>query len=410
MSTGLPTMSDFTVIAIIAAYNEEDIVGQVLRALIAEGVQVYFIDNASTDRTVQEVEPHLGRGVIGIEQLSTGDASGAPGNSVFRWESILRRKEALGQTLAADWFIHHDADEFRESPWRGMTLRDSIRQVDVAGFNAIDFEVFNFPPTTAVLPPGADIRQAFTHYEPPHDYDRLQIKCWKKSAEPIDLVASGGHDARFTGRRVFPIRFLLRHYPIRGQEHGERKILRDRRPRFAPEERARHWHVQYDDFTDGQSLVKESGNLIAYDPEVARLHLFLRNRTVEELEGTVSRFQQHVESLEAELRTREQQSIALQRSIDELNDERERLKAAIDQLQTDAAGRQAQIEALQDSRASEQRATAELNDRLTSTRQMVDELRGTLSRTEARVAELLASRSWRVTAPLRAAQRLLRGR
>jgi hypothetical protein len=414
-------MPDFTVVAIVAAYNEEDIVGQVVRALIAEGVQVYFIDNASTDRTVQEVEPHLGRGVIAIEQLSTGSGSGAAADSLFRWETILRRKEALGQTLAADWFIHHDADEFRESPWRAMTLRDAIHQVDAAGFNAIDFEVFNFPPTMAALPPEVDVREAFTRYEPPQEFDRLQIKCWKKTDQPVDLVASGGHDATFPDRRVFPIRFLLRHYPIRGQAHGERKILRDRRPRFAPEERARHWHVQYDDYTEGQSLVKESSHLIAYDPDAARLQLFLRNRTVEELERTLSRLQQHVESLE-------QQSTLLQRNIEELNDERDRLNAEIGQLHAQGAARQAQLEELHDERdrlkadAGQLRAEAaarqaqlealeqQFNDQLTSARQTVHDLREELGRNEARVAELLESRSWRVTAPLRAAQRLLRGR
>ena len=38
--------------------------------------------------------------------------------------------------------------------------------------------------------------------------------------------------ARFPGRKVFPIQFLLRHYPIRSQRHGETKVFTERKPRF----------------------------------------------------------------------------------------------------------------------------------------------------------------------------------
>ena len=47
----------------------------------------------------------------------------------------------------------------------------------------------------------------------------------------------GGHDARFPGRRVFPYKFLLLHYPARSQEQGERKVFRDRQGCRNAEER-----------------------------------------------------------------------------------------------------------------------------------------------------------------------------
>jgi hypothetical protein len=46
---------------------------------------------------------------------------------------------------------------------------------------------------------------------------------------------------------VYPFKFLLRHYPIRSQAHGERKVLVDRAPRWSPEERALGWHRQYEE-------------------------------------------------------------------------------------------------------------------------------------------------------------------
>src|SRR5882672_5085221 len=100
---------DFRVIAIVAAYNEEDIIGQAVSDLVGQGISVYFVDDGSTDGTVAEVEPFLGRGLEKIERFA-GDTSR------FCWEAILRRKEELASELDADWFLHHDADEFRESP------------------------------------------------------------------------------------------------------------------------------------------------------------------------------------------------------------------------------------------------------------------------------------------------------
>jgi len=39
-----------------------------------------------------------------------------------------------------DWYIHHDADEFREAPAPWSTLKEAIQAVDAEGYNAIDFD------------------------------------------------------------------------------------------------------------------------------------------------------------------------------------------------------------------------------------------------------------------------------
>src|SRR6476660_2964686 len=136
--------AEFSVVAIIAAYNEADIIGHVVGALIEQGVDVYFLDDGSTDGTVAAVEPYLGRGVLNIERrLAAGEDAALP---AFEWERILRRKTQLATELDASWFIHHDADEFRESPWSHLSLKDAIRQVDELGFNAIDFTSLDFWP------------------------------------------------------------------------------------------------------------------------------------------------------------------------------------------------------------------------------------------------------------------------
>src|SRR5262249_16149645 len=211
------------IVALMSAYNEADVIAQVVGDLISQGVQVYLLDHASTDDTVAQVTPFLGRGLMAIERFP--DESGFPAEDAGRyvWEHLLRRKEALAAELEADWCIHTDADELRESPSPGMFLADAFAAVDALGYNAIDFQVFNFWPTNNEFRPGDDLRRAFRYYELGAPHDRPQIKAWKRQRGPIDLSGTGGHEIRFVGRRVFPVRFVLRHYPIRSQAHGERK-------------------------------------------------------------------------------------------------------------------------------------------------------------------------------------------
>jgi hypothetical protein len=230
----------FRVVALISAYNEEDIIEPVLEHLAQNGVWSYLIDDGSTDETVARAQRWLGRGLLGIERFEATNGAGKTS-----WRALLARKQQLACELGADWYVHHDADEIRETPWPGMSLREAIRWVDRVGFNAIDFRVLNFAPVDDAFRAGMDPRTHFTRWEEPAEYDRMQRKCWKAGAPDLEL-AEGGHDVRFAGRRIFPLRFLLRHYPIRGQAHGRRKVLEERKGRFVAHELAYGWHRQYD--------------------------------------------------------------------------------------------------------------------------------------------------------------------
>jgi len=292
---------DFSVTAIIAAYNEEDIIGLCISHLLEQGVSVYLIDHSSTDGTVAEAQRFAGKGLIGIERFP--EESGFPAEDAqrFAWAHILQRKQNLAQKLDGDWFIHHDADEFRESPWPHLDLCQAIRAVHAAGYSAIDFAGFDFPPTDDSFRKGDDLRTAFRYCEPAQGFARLRINAWKRA--PVDLVSSGGHDAIIPDRRVFPIRFLLRHYPIRNQAQGERKILQERRPRWDPIERERGWHVQYDGFQAGDRFIRDPATLTAYDPDAIRLQLFLRHRGVEDLESALAVSEHDITSVQRQAAT-----------------------------------------------------------------------------------------------------------
>ena len=258
---GLPASPGFRVIALLAAFNEADVIVPTIRSLAAQGVESYVIDNWSTDGTYDLCEPLVGEGIVGLERFPPEGPV-----ATYQWSRLLRRKEELATSLAADWFIHHDVDEVRRSPWPGVGLRDALAAVDRAGFNAVDHTCIDFVPIDDAYRPGTDLESHFLYFRfgtrPGHF---MRVNTWKRRAAGVDLAPSGGHDAVFAGRRVFPYKFLLKHYPIRSQDHGERKVLRERVSRWDAEERARGWHHHYDHCQPGDRFVADPGSLRLFD-------------------------------------------------------------------------------------------------------------------------------------------------
>lgn len=238
-----PAPAGFRVAAVIHAYNEADILEEVTAHLTAQGVEVHLFDNWSTDGTWELATDLQRRGLIRYLQRFPGRAE-----NEFRLAAQTALTADYGYHCGADWVLHHDADEIRTSPWPGVTLRDALAAVSARGFTAIDSTVIDFrftPDHPAAAPP---YERSLTHFEfgrrPGHF---VQIKGWARR-EIVDLTSSGGHEARFGGRRVFPLKFLLKHYPLRTRVQAERKIFRDRLPRTAAERKERNWHTQYDTF------------------------------------------------------------------------------------------------------------------------------------------------------------------
>ena len=368
--------AEFRVVALIAAFNEGDIIAAALRHLISEGIDAYLLDDGSTDNTIQQATPFLNRGLIGIERRE------APTGVEFSWGSILARKEELARALDAHWFIHHDADEVRETPWPSIKLREGIESVDRLGYSAIDFHVLTFPPTDESYLAGRSIEDAFKYCEPGSARDWTQIKCWKNTDARVDLVSSGGHNASFAGRHVFPLRFLLRHYPVRGQRHGERKVLTERQPRFLQAERDKGWHVQYDGIRAGHNFLRNPRELERYDGAKVRARLAdsPRYEAIADRDVRIDQLTREVESV------------------------REAASRAVADL-TAALG-------IERSRIAEQVAQMRQNAELAAARERVvasalDEARRATGAARADVDALKGSRSWRLTRPLRVMQNWL---
>jgi SAM-dependent methyltransferase len=232
-----------SVAAIINVFNENDILEQVVRYLRDQGVQVHIVDNWSTDGSYEIAKKLLTQDVC----ANVIRFPAAP-SANCEWKGLLRHTAEYGARLQSDWIIHYDADEFRCAPWPSVTLAEGISFVDDLGYTAVDFTVLNFGFTDddEQVPFSAGARRFFDFGR--HPSYHLQIKAWKNQGQVIDLGSSGGHIAAFAGSRVFPLKFLTKHYPLRSTKQASTKIFRDRLPRFARENRELGWHTHYDTF------------------------------------------------------------------------------------------------------------------------------------------------------------------
>ncbi|MGH8980812.1 MAG: glycosyltransferase family 2 protein [Acidimicrobiales bacterium] len=253
--------ASFTVTAIMCTFNEAEIVDRQLDRLVAGGLHVHVVDNWSTDDTWARVQAKAQDAPITCERWPEDGPS-----PYFRLQGLLGKVEQVARTCGADWVVHHDADEIHEPPWPRTAMRDALWALEHWGFNAVDHTGVDFRPVEDAWHPGEDLAASFEWFEfPPFSSYFTLVRAWKPGAAPVDLAGTGGHQAVFAGRRVFPYKFLLRHYPIRSQAHGERKVLGERKARFDPAERAQGWHVQYDEFEEGARFLWDPADLHRWD-------------------------------------------------------------------------------------------------------------------------------------------------
>lgn len=225
------------IVAILASYNEELFIQTCLDHFISQGVEVYLIDNDSTDRTVELAHGYLGRGLIKIETH--------PRQGMYSWQPLLRRKEEVADELKADWYIHADPDEIRLPPDSQTTLAKALEDVDRADYNAVNFRTFLFLPTVE----SPDHEHAhfqrtmrwYRYMEPAYPF---QVKAWKRQGRiahrpSVELAASGGHHVNFDGLKLCPVDFKMRHYPVLSLSHAVRKYVEKT---FDPAEVEMGWH------------------------------------------------------------------------------------------------------------------------------------------------------------------------
>jgi glycosyltransferase involved in cell wall biosynthesis len=239
------------IVALIAVRNEELYIKRCLEHLESQGIETCIIDNGSTDRTLKIAESFASRGVFRIEHL--------PYNGQFELMEQLRYKEKLAKEINADWFIHQDADEIREAPKPFKTLKEGFEAADNQGFNAVNFDEFDFLPTTPEesFEDRNYVKEMKYYYfleaRPQH-----HIKAWKKTSHQIDLVSTGGHLVDFKGIKVFPVPFILRHYMALSLAHANNKYGYRK---FSSKELAKGWHKSRKIFSINNFVLPRRGEL-----------------------------------------------------------------------------------------------------------------------------------------------------
>lgn len=263
-----------SVLAIINVYNESDIIEQVVNHLLEQGVNVHIVDNWSTDGTYEKIEnlsKHNSR--IKLQRFPEKPPQ------YYEWEALLKNTEKIASESEYDWVIHYDADEIRESPWSGVTIADAISYIDSRGFNAIDFTVIDFRPTGEDnYKFGDSVQQKLSHFEfGKRSGHFVQVKGWKNiKGRKYNLASSGGHNCLFQDRKIYPIKFLNRHYPLRNQSQAKKKIFQERVNRFSPvEKNVKGWHVQYDQYTPEDMFVWKQESLIYWDRKFFEMEYFV---------------------------------------------------------------------------------------------------------------------------------------
>ena len=281
-----PAPADFRMLSIITAYNEADIIEQVVRSTLSEGSAVWVDDNWSSDGTF-EILKSLGPALAGLERFPPDGPA-----DQFQLHAQLRRKEEIAARFPGAWIVNQDADELRCSPWPGVRLRDALAFVDRCGFNCVDFTVLDFRPTDDAFDGTQDLEACVPLFEfgrRPGHFE--QQRAWRQPRTPVNLADSGGHVVEFDGKAVYPYKFLLKHYPIRSQRQAEAKVFRDRKPRFAEEQSRRGWHGQYEGLEPGARFLWSPTTLLEYRPGafestylVERLSGIGAQRVMEQLE------------------------------------------------------------------------------------------------------------------------------
>lgn len=256
------------VVAFMPVRNEADILASSLRRLIESGVMPFVLDNWSTDGS-WEIARACRRSLAGLERYPPDGRSAG-----YDLVMLRTRIAELATRVDADWYAWNDADEYLHPAWPSVTVIEALKNIQDEGFNAVEQVVAVFPPIDDAYRPGSDFVAHFRHWRPqPQTGSRPWIRMWKNTGKPLRF-RGGNHEIDFEERRVAPVPFVLRHYPLRSQQHALRKIFVDRLPRFSSNERGLGWHTHYDMVTTDQSFLENAADLHVLDESTFAAQLF----------------------------------------------------------------------------------------------------------------------------------------
>jgi len=256
-------------IGILPVYNEADVIEQVLRYHIEQGLQLIVVDNGSTDGSYEVIKNYVGRGVISVQRIITDRV---------RFQFLLTTLSAIAAIHAPDWLVLIGADEFLETrnSAKGETLIEGLIEEEKKGYEVVQFDTFEFWPTRLDNPTENDVRRRMKYY--------TWTSAWNFRAYRWSEM-SRFHEHYPTpapGRilKISPNIFVLRHYRFRSFDHGMRKTFQERLPRFAS--KSEKW-VHYDNCLPNEDFFVRDPNELNRYVEDGR---WIRSRKFDPMFGT----------------------------------------------------------------------------------------------------------------------------
>jgi glycosyltransferase involved in cell wall biosynthesis len=247
-------------LAVLCVRNEAIHMRRCMQDLIGSGLDVYLIDNESTDGTPDIAKEFLGRGLIGIESL--------PWNKEYSQSEQLRAKQRVYGVADHDWLVHVDADEWLCSPIEGQSLLQGLAAADEAGYNCVNFHEAVFVPLQGedfYVEDYAAKMSSYYFFQP--SYPRLN-RAWSRRAM-LQNLETGGHILRGRELKRSPTDFILRHYIVLSEAHACSKYVGRQ---FSNEDRAKGWHGNRIGITAESLRVKAIPELRRID-SIAQHHL-----------------------------------------------------------------------------------------------------------------------------------------
>ncbi|HEX9785389.1 MAG TPA: glycosyltransferase family 2 protein [Opitutaceae bacterium] len=204
------------ILAILCIRDEAIHMRRCLDHLVASHLDVFLIDNGSSDGSRGIASEYLGNGVVAIEELAWG--------GTFSLSDQLNAKRRIAADCDYDWIVHVDADEWLCPPNKGQSLHDAIAQADAAGYNCINFHeiVFVPLPDEDFFQPHYELEMRHYYFYQPR-YPRLQ-RAWKRCSG-LDSTLTGGHLLAGSDLKLYPTDFFLRHYIALSERHARAKYV-----------------------------------------------------------------------------------------------------------------------------------------------------------------------------------------
>ena len=202
--------------AIMPMRNEDDIVFWTVAKLISQGIDVLVLDNHSTDSGVADV----------INAGARVERWGSPSyfSEAEKNDTVLNAIRASD----ADWIIYHDADEVFRSPVAGESYRAFVERVAASGATAINHTSRQYSPVDDNFERG-DPESYFKHWVTEESlgfHGFRQERTFKR--HPEVSTATCLHTIDFPGKILASEEGIRKHYPIRSQRHGMKKVFTER--------------------------------------------------------------------------------------------------------------------------------------------------------------------------------------